>query len=825
MKRERASSPDLSSLPTRPAKKVKIESTEPTLSAPRSTRHTRAHDAQPHPDCHVCFPPKTTPAPTAKPAKPPRSSGVIRHTRAHDVAPVSGCLVCFPQDGPAYTQVASSDASPAPRATKSARSARPSAQRTLTLVPAVMDCDESMTPLSSEDEGPPTTHVESEPNPNACTFSSLSEIMKKARSGALASRLPTAISAKKSAYTQVSAAELTSRSRLKTRSHAVRVHAPPAGPSAFVDVCTSSGMPSGSIPPVAAVIEPAYTQSAWCADSVRASSPALPPRFKRKFAKTEPTECLLPPSSDACSPYEASSSCATLVDETSLVTSPATSAASGSAVFNDTEPPVLSSLHGHVGTVGLRSAVESTSCDGNSEFLDPKLASHSSPVAASGVSVFSSVVSAARGWDLSLETSGSSDHRAFNRPKPEASSGVSLKAHIKDGSRNIYSAKTYSGKYAAASLVDTTLSVQLVNEPDASPRNDILSSRVNTEQRNGQVPLSRRSLMDDILSNKVAHNSPVADCGSKVISAWLSAEGDGGFAGDEPEHGRAQQPHGCNFSSSAPVVQQPTFDPTAIPPPTNPSLYACSDPACHPTTFASLSQASRFTLQPASWTRLVGPGVPGPSGWPHSSAPSAVQPKAPAVPATMSQPNAVLQAVSAQDIPTTPSKADAGPQDIPPPHRPQGAPPSRPSSPEPRRPPRPIRPGADRDHPQPSVVGAVGDVSGETVCQSAVDGSGRMQINAEGVVGGPAAHDVSIAVSNTEIIAAEVISPTALFEKTVEEPRPDVVSDPIKIEYSGIAPLPSSSPGPSTAATPAKTLRLSYSSDDGKRHVACVPFV
>lgn len=213
VKRERAASPILSALSARPTKKQKRTSgsTLPTSSdLPGSARHTRAHDANPHPDCVVCYPKGAAKKVKIEP-------GLIRHTRAHDSDPHPDCpLCCLPK----------SPVKPKPRPNRSSRptvSRKPAKARHTSISPtpslrhdvpsSEFECDLS-TPLASGDEQEPLMHIKKESGVDAptCKFSSSLTHIRDFLSSAPLERIPPKFT-KGRAYSQATATVSSSEER------------------------------------------------------------------------------------------------------------------------------------------------------------------------------------------------------------------------------------------------------------------------------------------------------------------------------------------------------------------------------------------------------------------------------------------------------------------------------------------------------------------------------------------------------------------------------------------------------------------------------------
>ena len=172
VKRERAASPDLQALSARPRKKQKTHASHlnaDVSEASGSARHTRAHDANPRPDCLVCYP-------GGAPKKIKIEATVVRHTRAHDSVPHPDCDVCRLSRPSKPTRPKRHPKKASLRKTGLKKSSRVSASPTPSLAFDILSSEADtgpLTPLLVDDE-PDSFEVvkESTSGRSACSFSS-----------------------------------------------------------------------------------------------------------------------------------------------------------------------------------------------------------------------------------------------------------------------------------------------------------------------------------------------------------------------------------------------------------------------------------------------------------------------------------------------------------------------------------------------------------------------------------------------------------------------------------------------------------------------------
>ncbi|EKM50982.1 uncharacterized protein PHACADRAFT_32029 [Phanerochaete carnosa HHB-10118-sp] len=749
VKRERAPSPTIGP-PVRPAKKIKAEPAEPSPDAPRLTRHTRAHDARPHPDCLVCFPPKAASTRKDKSLKSPGKSQVIRHTRAHDSAPVPGCIGCFPRGRSAYTQPTPPIATVVRRATRAARCMRPSTPPLEHCFPSSDVEEEPLTPLSSGGEGLPLTNTKPKLDLDACTFSSSLELMQKFASDctSLGPRTTT-----QGAYTPppFSSASLASGPSSKNISHAARFVEHPTGLSDPVVIsnvpCTSSSSaPSG---PVTAV----------SARPIRSSSPVLPPRFKRKLVKTEPVD--IPPLfSSKRAPVPGEDCAAPAVVNGTFPEPPAVieSAVSGSNLH--LAPPTRCAKV--VFTLEPQPAGELQNTASNPGPVHTGTVSSDS--ASALTSGFASTVSLMRSDTppASFKSTDCSDvHLDVGRTTP-------VKTPIENGSEGTHSADA-----------------DIARKPDENSENDHAPlPDVDVEHADCQELLVRGPLVNDILFNSAVHNTHRANCNDKTVSAPLNEE-NRRPTNDEATAPQCHQRHSHDFPNESRVrarLSLPTVVASSVS-----SRCVLTEADCLQSTPSLPTLARLFPLRPVSWT---GPAKRADAaGGVSLSRPSARHPQPP--PAIASSNSSRHQDVRRRTVSvpavTTADSPNARPQELPPPHRPTGAPASRPNSPEPRRPPRPIRPGSD------------------TTCAG---GSGSKQ----------AVHGEKMQDDTVENPAQPIIE-----EKEKLAAAPDtVVSAPVEEKTGNVVVPPAPVLAPLSAAAVGQTLRVTYSSEDGESLVSSV---
>lgn len=441
VKRERAASPNLSA---RPAKKVKTElsaNAAATYSMQQVVRHTRAHDARPQVGCLVCFPHgvpagKKTSARTSKP-------DMVRHTRAHDAAPHPGCPVCYP---PATASAAKARTSRGVVKTEDVdlpMSPTPSLQHDLPS--SDFDCD-LLTPLPDSPAPPMDRKKEQGFDAASCTFSSSLDIMRGTLYTPPRSRI-LSTAAVSGAYSQRRVAGNSSPGLAGLQNSISPPHNIPTLSSRppLARILPDNHLTTSSSPP-----NTAYSHSNPSHGGPRPSS-ALPPRLKHKFAK----------SPDALSPRAPDYLGSSRTGQGSKATVGGPRHTLDSFLGNDTTSrspsrSVLDTASGYEGSsVSNWGVLPATAAESTSE-TPSALYSHSSsglpavqphPSSSSAGSVLEHLQST-NDVDPYVKRPDSTDDASQRRCIPfvkrEANvgshKGISLKAHIKDGTRSIYSA-------------------------------------------------------------------------------------------------------------------------------------------------------------------------------------------------------------------------------------------------------------------------------------------------------------------------------------------------------------------------------------------------
>ncbi|GJE90626.1 hypothetical protein PsYK624_067700 [Phanerochaete sordida] len=781
VKRERAASPDLSSLPTRPAKKVKAEPMDPSLAALRSTRHTRAHDKQPHSDCAVCFPPNAKSTRARRPTKTPGSTEAIRHTRAHDSAPVQGCPGCFPQRKPAYTQPAQPVAVSARRTARSPDYMRLSTPPLEHGLPS-SDFEELLTPAPSDDGGSSLVD-KGEINPNACTFSSSLALMRQSSSDRVSSlALATTKDQPGNAYTHVSASLAPAGTRSTSRLRSVR----------FLDVRetlpASPGSSNASVTPSTSTL-PAYTRSDFSQKSAPTSHSVIPPRFKRKLDRAGPN-CLPAP----------------------LPAAPVSTQDEPRDVFLSTRESSAKPLASADLAVSSGSVLTGPGCPGTFD-LSPSMFVKSSPI--------SSVTRSTTGNDI-RDCVPSGARSIYSTPRDPAP-----KALNEQPQREIKPVLT--GGAVRKSLMDDILSRVPVDDIPRTERSKIVSAWLDSEDR--ASPQSAPPHSTPPSSHYYACTSNDCPHDTRLYEPYTQTDQAAAASNPRPPPRSSIPPH----SSAPPHVFAP---PTVSPPctvapqasyvPRVPATTRARPFVLRPTAFTAPAWHTRRTgttwrPQPIASQYPTSPAVasaPAPSrqgaqqilpvdaavAQPPAAAPVArphelTPPHRPrdvgallaAAPAPVFGPQSV-QKTSPADVTAAPAAATVTrPHELPPPHRPHGGPPSRPSSPEPRR---PVRPGSDG--------GEASSASGKNIAESVQEATVFKDLLLPPALSDPAPPPLAPTHASTNTSRADVSAITQPAERTA------AVGTSVKLEEEedAVIMLP-----PPPALAPSKSLRVSYSSD------------
>ncbi|KIP04654.1 hypothetical protein PHLGIDRAFT_120536 [Phlebiopsis gigantea 11061_1 CR5-6] len=757
VKRERAASPNLQALSARPRKKQKTQVAQPTAElsgASGSARHTRAHDANPHPDCLVCYPGGIT-------RKVKIEATLVRHTRAHDSVPHPDCDVCRLSQ-PAKPSRPSRPKKALPR--KAKRSTCVSASPTPSLGFDILSSEPDfapLTPLPADDGSDYCEIVKKEPTdePSACSFSSSLSHLHEYLAGA---SIPQSVvlSLNQGAYSHPAHTTL-GYAPPKTAKHASQCeqsnHASSANPysiqisplcpqSAHIDPSKSSeiafsrtaadkvlaGVPATRN--AASVIPGSLAMN----DSYRPVKPsnALPPRLNRKLQKV----MLTPLAAPTTSSWDASGS---------------RTNASTEMLSPSLRVPVIPSSNKCLRSLTTRTQPGRSSQLALTSNIEAKLQLPRSSVQDRKL----------RSLGDSSKSAGSPQHAAshFGPPAALSESTVSTCQDIRGELRQPSLTSGFRDVYSAVS--------KTVNHPRFPPREPLVSSSPQGQSIVPTIPHAARGstklgLMEEVLSHR-----------SRTTKACVSST-------PTPQQGHLhrQTPNSdtqISFPASLPLDSLPTpYDSARSTQTKTTSLVLPSVPATETPLASSISPAARNNALPtlgwlsglrpfhAPLSALTGPGVPGSFVAPHQQDP--LPPPPAHNPSAVPRNNRSDSLTAASTI--LPARKPAL-QAVHPPHAPGGG--DSVSRSNAADSPEPVRPRGERSTGPSPKDPPVSDAVVDFVKVPAMPGSAHP--------GGADAYQDAVKV----------------------ETPPDVVQTPS-----------AASPKPSCDAAKATTLRLAYSSED-----------